>query len=232
MCVSARTSISTETNEEGDVSILNLVHGRKTHTETHTHADTHTHPHSHTGPFFSALTVTDALADDAPHASGKVWRRGFPSLSSRPEPQQLADVHIKKKPHANLMTGLRAHARTRQRASSRFHPEEEQVPAFSFILALRFNPPSVSLLPPTLLLPWAASQPIRREVTSWCCSQCGGSTVCVCVCQRKRERETRTHLRNINWALLCPWHRSSLSNTHTRTHAHLHSTKHIQMIDD
>lgn len=61
-------------------------------------------------------------------------------------------------------------------------PPPIEVPAFSFTSSLVL--PLPLFLTASLLLPSAASQPMEWEMTSPCCSQCGGSSMnlCVCVC--------------------------------------------------
>lgn len=120
-----------------------------------------------------------------------------------PSPSGRAPKHSRNLTHASL--------RLRSKRRSLFYttktPPPIEVPAFSFTPSLFFYPSLSAFLAAALLLPSAASQPIKREVTSSCCSQCGGSSmniyVCVSVGWKVKQYTCKRHLKNNNRVSLC-----------------------------
>lgn len=179
-----------------------MLSGRvQTHINSHeltfTHSLWHTNTQSSTPRFILPLTVTDALADKSPHASGRAWCWGpSPLLQTVPQNRYVhtTRTHI----HTHLTYTLcevskAAHAHTPYIAVRKpLHPYKCR--HFLSLLSLP--------LPASLLLLLAASQPIRREVTSCCCSQCGGRRMNACAWW-ERKGDTHRHPRNINRASLC-----------------------------
>lgn len=128
--------------------------------------------------------------------------------------------------HTSLW-GWRMHTHTRKHALSSHRclkiPPPIQVSAFSFTPL--YLSPILPLSPPaSLCLPSAASRPIRREVTSLCCSQCGGRTMSVCVCvMGKKGKDTHIHAHTdtpgILTGLLCvPARPANLNSSPLTTH--------------
>lgn len=107
----------------------------------------HTHP--------GRLTVTDPLADKAPHASGRVWYRGSPTPLLQAEPQ---NIHAAS--HTRVIAAVQADKQTSLTLPYKQKPlRPSRLPAFSFTPSLFFFfYPSLSA---SLLLPSAASQPIQ-----------------------------------------------------------------------
>ncbi len=131
-------------------------------TRSHRHTHTHTHTYTHTPRSIPALTVTDPLADKSPHASGRAWCWGPPSSPSR------APRHINT-PHTHFIVGLRLHTRAHTHTHLTSLSENPSTHTSAGIFFHSLSPYLLSLslaLPASLLLPSAASRPIRREVTS------------------------------------------------------------------
>lgn len=150
---------------------------------------TYTHP--------GKLTVTDPLADKTPHASGRVWYWGSPPPLLQAVPQNIHATSHKR--HSGVKAEKQTHKRRLLLLTKTLHPQRCRH-FLSLHLSLFFTPPSLTASP---LLPSAALQPIIREVTSSCCSQCGGSSVNLCVCWKIKEYTwTQRHTKN-NRASLC-----------------------------
>lgn len=143
------------------------------------------------------LTVTDPLADKTPHASGRVWYWGSPpSPLLQAVPQNIhATSHAR---HSGVKAEKQTHKRRLLLLTKTLHPQRCR--HFLSLHLSFFTPPSLTASP---LLPSAALQPIIWEVTSSCCSQCGGSSVNLCVCWKIKEYTcTQRHTKN-NRASLC-----------------------------
>lgn len=139
---------------------------------------------------------------------GRAWYWGSPLFS---ELYPKTDTHT---PHTHFIVWLRLCTPSSHRCPKT--PPPRQVPAFSFSpLHLPFLPLP---LPASLLLLLAASQPIRWEVTSSCCSQCGGRLVRVCAWWEK-GRHTHTDTPGIIKGLLCvPSRPTNLNSLLLTTH--------------
>lgn len=155
--------------------------------ETYVHSTLHTH--TNTPRSIPALTVTDPLADQSPHASGRVWCWGLPSSPSC-TPRHICWAH------KYSIVGLQLRKHTHTHLTSLSDPSTHTYKCRHFLsLFLSLFSPSLSQ-PASLLLPSAASQPISREVTSWFAASAEAG-LWICVCDR-RERGRHTHGRNIN----------------------------------
>lgn len=104
------------------------------------------------------------------------------------------------KSHAQFTVGFRQESHTHpSRRYLKSLPFHKSAGIFFHYISLFYSSLRI-FLPASLLLPSAASQPIRCEVTSPWCSQFGGRTMNVC---DGKERKTHRHFGNIKKASLC-----------------------------
>lgn len=139
----------------------------------------HTHQRTKSTP---ALTVTDPLADKSPHVPARARRWGSPAFLQAVPPKAGTSrkLHNMAKSEHTLITYIWPSTKTKNKNP----PPPIQVPAFYFT--------PLYLLSLPLPLPYlsAASQPIRAEMTSWCCSQCGGRAFQSVMGEKGRHRQT------------------------------------------
>lgn len=176
--------------------------------KTSTHTATPTQPTRRSIP---ELTVTDSLADKSPHASGRAWYWGPPS-SPRRTPRCIHPAHT------HFIVGLMQCIHTQTHTPRSENPSTHRSAGIFFHSSVSIPCPSLSL-PAILLLPSAASKPIRQEVTSWCCSQCGGRTMNVCVIgENGGETHTHTQTPPLTGLLCVPARPANLNSLPLTTH--------------